>query len=138
MSNASTSLRPMIARILFSLVFLVSGTFKVAAYSQIVQMAGAKGIPLPSIAIACAAAIELLGALAMLAGFKARIVAWIWIVYLIPVTLTFHHFWNMTGMERQDNMVHFLLNLALMGGLLYVTEFGAGSYSVDARAARNA
>ncbi len=138
MSNASTSLRPLIARILFSLVFLVSGTFKVAAYSQIVQMAGAKGIPLPGVAIACAAAIELLGALAMLAGFKARIVAWIWIVYLIPVTLTFHHFWNMAGMEQQDNMVHFLLNLALMGGLLYVTEFGAGSYSVDARAARNA
>ena len=138
MADASANLRPLVARILFSLVFLVSGTFKVAAYSQIVQMAGTKGIPLPAVAIACAAAIELLGALAMLAGFKARIVAWIWIVYLIPVTLTFHHFWNMTGMEQQDNMVHFLLNLALMGGLLYVTEFGAGSYSLDARGAQKA
>ncbi|HXZ11218.1 MAG TPA: DoxX family protein [Candidatus Sulfotelmatobacter sp.] len=134
----ATNLRPLIARVLFSLVFLVSGTFKLAGYSQVVQMAGAKGIPLPGIAIACAAAIELLGALAMLAGFKARIVAWMWIVYLIPVTLTFHHFWNMTGMEQQDNLVHFLLNLALMGGLLYVTEFGAGSYSVGARDAQKA
>jgi len=132
MANASTSVRPLIARILLSLVFLVSGTFKVMAYSQIVGMAGAKGVPLPGVSIPVAAAIELLGALAMIAGFRARIVAWVWIVYLIPVTLLFHNFWAMKGMEQQDNMVHFLLNLALIGGLLFVTEFGAGSYSVDA------
>ena len=133
MSNGSTSARPLIGRILFSLIFLVSGTFKVAMYSGMVQMAGSKGLPLPGVAIACAAALELLGALAMIAGFRVRIVAWLWILYLIPLSFIFHNFWAMKGMEQQDNMVHFLLNVGLMGGLLYVTEFGAGSYSVDAQ-----
>jgi putative oxidoreductase len=138
MANSSTSVRPLVARVLFSLIFLVSGTFKVAAYSQIVGMAGAKGVPLPAVSIACAAALEILGAMAMIAGFRVRIVAWVWILYLIPTTLLFHNFWAMKGMEQQDNMVHFLLNLALMGGLLYVIEFGAGSYSVDARGTQKA
>lgn len=138
MTDSSTGLKLLIGRVLLSLVFLVSGSFKVMAYSQIVSMAGAKGIPLPAVAIACAAAIEILGALAMLAGFQVRIVAWLWFFYVIPVTFTFHSFWKMQGMEQQDNMVHFLLNFALMGGLLYVTQFGAGAYSVDAARAKKA
>ncbi len=138
MSNPAGDIQPLIGRILISLVFLVSGTFKIAQYSQFAGFAGAKGIPLPAFSIACAAAVELLGGLAMIAGFRARIVAWLWILYLIPTTLVFHNFWAMKGMEQEDNMVHFLLNLAVMGGLLYVAEFGAGRYSLDARGAAKA
>ena len=127
MSNPAGDIQPLIGRILISLVFLFSGTFKIAQYSQFVGFAGAKGIPLPAFSIVCAAAVELLGGLA--------IVAWLWILYLIPTTLVFHNFWAMKGMEQEDNMVHFLLNLAVMGGLLYVAEFGAGRYSLDARGA---
>jgi putative oxidoreductase len=136
MTDSSSNVKPLIGRLLLSFVFLVSGSFKVMAYSQIVSMAGAKGIPFAGASIACAAAIEILGALAMLAGFQVRVVAWLWIVYLIPVTFFFHSFWKMQGMEQQDNMVHFLLNLAAMGGLLYVAEFGAGGYSLDAARAK--
>jgi putative oxidoreductase len=138
MTDNSTSVKPLIGRTLLSLMFLISGSFKVMAYSQMVGIAGAKGLPLPGVAIACAAAIEILGALAMLAGFQVRIVAWVWILYLIPVSLAFHSFWKMQGMEQQDNMVHFMLNLALMGGLLFVSTFGAGAYSLDAARAKKA
>jgi putative oxidoreductase len=138
MTDNSTSVKPLIGRILISLIFLVSGSFKVMAYSQMVGAAGAKGLPLPGVAIACAAAIEILGALAMLAGFQVRVVAWVWILYLIPVSFAFHSFWKMQGMEQQDNMVHFMLNLGLMGGLLFVSTFGAGAYSLDAARAKKA
>lgn len=138
MAESSSSLKPLIGRILLSLVFLVSGSFKVMAYSQIVGMAAAKGVPFAGISIACAAAIEILGALAMISGFQVRIVAWVWFIYLIPVTFLFHNFWKMQGMEQQDNMVHFLMNIAAMGGLLYIAEFGPGGFSLDAVRAKRA
>jgi len=137
-TDYSTGVKPLIGRILLSVVFLVSGTIKIMGYSQMVGFTAAKGLPLPGVSIACAAALEILGALAMLAGFQVRIVAWLWILYLIPVSFLFHSFWKMEGMVRQDNMVHFLSNLAMMGGLLYVIEFGAGAYSVDAARAKKA
>jgi putative oxidoreductase len=52
---------------------------------------------------------------------------------LIPTTLLFHNFWAMQGMEQQDNMIHFLKNLAIMGGLLILAAYGAGAFSIDAR-----
>ena len=138
MADTPASIKPLIGRILLSLIFLISGSFKLISYSQIVGHAAAKGVPLAGVAIACAAALEILGALAMLAGFQVRLVAWVWILYLIPVTFLFHNFWKMQGMEQQDNLIHFLLNLALIGGLLFVAEFGAGAYCVGPVRAKKA
>jgi putative oxidoreductase len=138
MSDSSESVKPLIGRILMGLIFLISGSFKIMGYSQIVGFAAAKGLPFAGIAIACAAAVEILGALAMFAGYQVRVVAWIWILFLIPVTLVFHNFWKMQGMEQQDNMGHFMKNLGIIGGLLFVSTFGAGAYSVDAARAKKA
>jgi len=134
MANSSDAITPLVGRFLVSVMFLVSGFFKVVGYSQMVGFAAAKGLPLASLSIACAAALELLGGLAILTGFHTRIAAWLLLLYLIPTTLLFHNFWAMQGMEQQDNMIHFLKNLAIMGGLLILAAYGAGAYSVDARA----
>jgi putative oxidoreductase len=106
----------LVGRILLTAIFLISGFFKVRAYSQMVGFATAKGLPLAGAAIACAAALEIIGGIAILAGFKARIVSWALFLYLIPTTFLFHNFWALEGMERQDNVTHFLKNLAIMGG----------------------
>jgi putative oxidoreductase len=135
-SSSSGNILPLIGRILIAVIPMVSGLFKLAGYSQIVGFAAAKGLPMPNVAIACAAAVELLGGLAILLGFKARVAAWVLFLYLIPVTLVFHNFWKMQGMEQQDNMIHFLKNLAIMGGLLLLAANGPGAYSVDERAAK--
>jgi putative oxidoreductase len=111
----------------------MSGFSKIAMYSQMVGYAAAKGLPMAGAGIAVAAAVELLGGLAVLAGFQTRISAWLLFVYLVPATLLFHNFWAMQGMEQQDNMAHFMKNLAIMGGLLILAANGAGGYSVDAR-----
>jgi putative oxidoreductase len=133
MANSSDGITPLVGRFLVSVMFLVSGFFKVVGYSQMVGFAAAKGLPLASVSIACAAALELLGGLAILTGFQTRIAAWLLILYLVPVTLFFHNFWAMQGMEQQDNMIHFLKNLAIMGGLLILSAYGAGAFSIDAR-----
>lgn len=61
MNDSSSSFTPLAGRILMSVLFLVSGFFKVGGYSQMVGAATAKGVPLASVAIACAAVLELAG-----------------------------------------------------------------------------
>jgi putative oxidoreductase len=131
MNDSSSSFTPLAGRILMSVLFLVSGFFKVGGYSQMVGAATAKGVPLASVAIACAAVLELAGGLAILIGFQTRVAAWILFLYLIPVTFLSHNFWAMQGMEQQDNMVHLLKNVAIMGGLVILATYGAGPYSID-------
>jgi len=136
MANSSNGVVSLIGRILIALIFLISGFFKIGGYSQIVSYAAAKGLPAASVAIACAAAVELLGGIAVLVGFKTRIVAWVLLLYLIPTTAIFHNFWALQGMEQQDNMIHFLKNMAIMGGLLILAANGPGPYSIDERAVK--
>lgn len=133
MANSSGSLVSFIGRILIALIFIISGFFKILGYSQTVGFAASKGVPLANVAIACAIVIEVLGGLAVLIGFKTRIAAWILFLYLIPTTFVFHNFWTMTGMVQQDNMAHFLKNLAIMGGLLLLASGAPTPYSVDQR-----
>jgi putative oxidoreductase len=134
--NSSNNVVTLAGRILMSVVFLLSGVMKLAAYSQVVGYAASKGLPMAGVAIAIAAAVEVLGGLAILAGCQTRIAAWVLFVYLIPVSLVFHNFWAMQGMAQQDNMIHFLKNISIMGGLLILAANGAGGASADASRAR--
>ncbi len=138
MSNSSNGAVPLIGRVLFSVLFLVSGFLKVTHYSQMVGYAAAKGVPMAGVGIAIAAVLELVGGLAILAGFQTRIAAWVLILYIIPTTYFFHNFWTMTGMDQQNNLAHFLKNLAIMGGLLLLAANGPGGYSLDARSSARA
>ena len=131
MSDSSSSFTPLAGRILMSVVFLVSGFFKIGGYSQMVAYSTAKGLPMAGVAIACAAVIELVCGLAILVGFQTRLAAWLLFLYLLPVTFLFHNFWAMQGAEQQDNMIHLLKNVAIMGGLVILASNGAGPHSID-------
>jgi putative oxidoreductase len=75
-----------------------------------------------------AIAVELLGGLALLAGFKTRQVALILGAFTVVTAIFFHH-----DFADQMQMVMFLKNLAITGGLLFVAVFGPGKISVDRR-----
>jgi putative oxidoreductase len=134
--TSSDSLITLSGRILLSVIFLISGVFKVAGYSQMVGYASAVHLPMPKVAIAIAAALELASGLAILAGFKTRIAAWVLFLYLIPTTYYFHDFWAAQGAAQQAQMANFLKNVAIMGGLLVLAVNGAGAYSADAALAK--
>jgi putative oxidoreductase len=137
MSNSSTSIVPLFARILLSVVFILGGIGKIFAFSLEEGFLAAKHFPLPAVALGIALIIELVGGLAILAGMRTKFTAWIVFLYMIPTTFLFHNFWAMQGADRLDAMIHFEKNLAIMGGLLLLAAFGAGAYSVDsARAPR--
>jgi len=120
-----------IGRILLSLIFLVSGFSKITGWSAGQAFIASKGLPLPALMLAGAIVVELAAGILLLIGFKARWAALALSLYLVPVTLLFHNFWSFAGPERQMQMINFLKNLALMGGLLQVFVYGAWPMSVE-------
>jgi putative oxidoreductase len=95
------------------------------------QMAGRGMFAVPFFHVA-AMLVELGAGLSLLLGWKARLGALILFLFLIPVTLTFHNFWTYADPKEQKvNMLFFLHNLALMGGLLLVMTCGPGRLSID-------
>lgn len=120
------------ARLLMSVIFLFSGFGKVVAFSTMVGYLSSKGMPAPKAMVALAAFAELAGGLSLLLGLWTRIGALGLIVFMIPTSLIFHNFWAVPDpMQHQDQMAHFLKNVAIIGGLLMVVAHGAGPLSID-------
>jgi putative oxidoreductase len=85
-----------------------------------------------------AALVELIGGASVLLGWKARWGALALIAYLVPVTLVFHNPAGLEGMAAQMEVVQFLKNLAIAGGLLAVASFGPGQIALEGWRARRA
>ncbi len=135
--NTSAGLRrfgQLFARVLLCAVFLVSGSGKIADWQGTTEYMAAKGMPAVSFFLACAILLELGGGLSLLLGFRTRAGAAALILFLIPATLIFHNFWAFEGMDQRMQMINFLKNLAILGGLIQTMVYGAGAFSLDARA----
>jgi len=53
------------------------------------------------------------------------------IVFTIMTILLAHHFWTMEGAERAENFIHFMKNLAIIGGFLFLFVLGGGPFALD-------
>lgn len=131
--NSHDRVMPLIGRILISVIFLFTGFTKLTSFSASAAFLASKHFPIPSAMLTGAIIVELIGGLCLVFGFKPRIVAFIMFLYLIPTTLIFHNFWALQGAARGDSQIHFLKNIAIMGGLLMVSAYGPGKLSVDGR-----
>ncbi len=120
----------LIGRILLSCIFLVSAYAKLGEWNGSVQMLQTQGLPAAPILLAIAVAIEGLGGLAISTGFYARAGAWALFLYLIPVTFVFHSFWNVGPAQQNMQLVSFLKNLSIMGGLSLLATYGPGRFSL--------
>lgn len=114
----------LLGRALLSYIFIVSGWGKVTGFAGTAGYIASKGMPLPELMTAGAIAVELLGGLALLVGFKPRWAAGAIFLFLIPTTLIFHP----PGVAAEA--ISFMKNLAIMGGMAMVVAFGGGRYSV--------
>lgn len=117
-------------RLLFAIIFIFSsfGHFN----EQTIAFAASKGLPLASLLVPLSGIVELVGGLSILLGFRARIGAWLLVLFLVPVTLTFHQFWTIADpLARQMDMASFMKNLSMLGGALIITQFGSGEFSLD-------
>jgi putative oxidoreductase len=122
----------LIGRILFSFMFLMTpmGLFSAGA----IQYAASAGVPLASVLVPLSGVMAFIGALSIILGYKAKIGAWLVVLFLVPVTFMMHQFWNISDpMSRQMGMTEFMKNLSMLGGALLLTYWGAGPMSLDNR-----
>ncbi len=118
-----------LGRLLFSLIFLMASFNHFRA--QTIAFAASQGVPLASFAVPLAGIIALFGSLSILVGYRAKIGAWLIVLFLIGVT-PMHNFWAISDpMMQQIQMIMFMKNLSMLGGALLITQLGAGPWSVD-------
>ena len=123
----------LIGRICLSAIFILSGIGKFVDYQSTAGYMAAKGMTMVPVFLYAAALIELIGGLSLLLGFKARCGAALLMLYLIPVTVIFHDFWNVSDAAMAKiEMIMFMKNLAIFGGLWFAISCGAGGCSCDA------
>ncbi|QQX88184.1 DoxX family protein [Cupriavidus necator] len=124
----SHSSLPLIGRILVAAIFLVSGLGKLMAPGATLAYIGTLGLPAPTLGFAGALVLELAGGALLIAGYRTRAVAALLAIYSVATALIFHH-----ALGDQNQMFHFLKNLAMAGGLLQLVANGAGAFSLDER-----
>ena len=126
MENSNRYL-PLLGRIMIGAPFILSGLGKLMAHDATVGYIGSVGLPLPQLAWLIALLVEIGGGALLISGFRARPVALVMAVFALATAIFFHR-----NFADQNQMIHFLKNVMLAGGLLQIVYFGAGPLSVDA------
>jgi putative oxidoreductase len=122
----NTRYLPFIGRILIGLPFAMSGLGKLAAYGKTTAMIAAAGLPFPPLAFVAAVAVELGGGLLLVLGYHVRPIALALAVFSVVAAVSFH-----SNFADQNQMIHFLKDVMLAGGLLQIVAFGAGAISLE-------
>jgi len=138
-----------LGRVLFAVLFIVSGASKLfdinatadviaskivipaALTSYTSQLETITGVEMKQMLAIAAGAIELICGLMIALNFGARFFALLLILFVIGATFYFHDFWNQTGADAKNNMIHALKNLSLMGALFIIAGIGRPSRTVD-------
>lgn len=135
-----------LGRILISVIFISSSTHKILEWKEtergvmstlsdwgqktiengVVQSFFVGIAPYVDFLIIGAVALELIGGLMVLLGIKPRVGAFFLFMFMVPTTLLFHAFWFYEDQAQKVQLIMFLKNLAIIGGLFYVMAFGTG------------
>ncbi len=124
-----------VARVLLALMFVLAGFSKFADLAGTAGYIASGGLPIPGVLAFLTAALEVVGGLALIVGFQARIVALVMALFTIVASLLFHNFWAMPADQQFMQQLMFMKNLSIAGGLLMVFALGAGPASLDERRA---
>jgi putative oxidoreductase len=122
----------LLGRTLFAFIFLLAGVFHFSAPE--IAYAAHQGLPFAGFLVPASGLLAAAGGLSILLGYRAKIGAWLLVLFLVPVTLTMHNFWAVKDpMMAQMQMVMFMKNASILGGALVISQLGAGPLSLDAR-----
>jgi putative oxidoreductase len=126
---------PLAGRLLIAAIFVLSGFSKITGFDGTVGYIASKGLPLPQLGALAAIVVELGGGLLVIVGWKTRWAAAAMLVFTLAAAVLFHNFWAAAPDAAQNQMIHFMKNISMAGGLLYVLVFGSGPLSIDGKSA---
>lgn len=124
-----------LGRLLLAQIFVIAGFQKITGYAGTQGYMEAMGVPgalLPLVILT-----EIGGGLALVLGWKTRIVAFLLAGFTLLSGFLFHYLPGLdaTGMEAQGQMINFMKNVSIAGGMLMIVSMGAGAFSLDRRGA---
>lgn len=106
---------------LLGLYFIVPGISKIAGWTQMSEYMAAHGVPLIPLLLALTIVIQVGGGVALLAGFRTHLMAFLLAGLTLMISLFMHDFWGMEeGQARAHETQNFIKNMAITAGLLYV------------------
>jgi putative oxidoreductase len=122
---------PLVGRILIAFIFIFAGYGKITGFEGTVGYIASKSLPLPQLAAIGAIIVEVGGGLMLVLGWKARWAAAAMAVFTLLAAVFFHNFWAVPADEVQNTMIHFMKNISMLGGLIFVVVHGSGPLSLD-------
>ncbi len=122
-----------VGRVLLALMFIVAGFGKLTNLEGTAGYIASGGLPMASVLAVVVGLLELLGGLAIAAGFQARWAALALGLFTLAASVLFHKFWAVPADQAFVQQLMFMKNLSVAGGLFIVAALGAGPVSVDAR-----
>ena len=125
---------PLVGRLLIAAIFLWSGWRKLGMPGPVIGQIASSGMPHPEIGYALSLLAELGAGSLLVLGLQTRLAAAGLAVFTLAAALMFHANW-----AQPPQVVNFMKNIAMIGGMAQVVAFGAGPISLDAlRAKRRA
>ena len=131
--TAGASYVAVLGRLLLAVIFLVSGVGKILAPAITQGYIASAGLPSPLAPYLVAIVIEVGAGALLILGFQTKLAALALAIFSVAAAVGFHH-----DFANQDQLIHFLKDISMAGGLLQVVAFGAGSFSIDALRGRPA
>lgn len=116
----------LVGRILLGLLFVVTGTFTAQNIPGTTAMIESVGLPMAALLAYLVVLVKVGGGLALMVGWQTRYAAGALIAFTALATAFFH-------LDFPGEMINFLKNAAIIGGLLFAATFGGGAWSLDAR-----
>lgn len=116
----------LIARIFLAQIFLLSGIFKISGYAGTQGYMEAMGVP--GMLLPLVIALEIGGGLALIAGWQTKWISLALAGFTLVAAVIFHN-----NLADQMQMIMFMKNIAITGGLMLLAVHGAGGYSLDSR-----
>ena len=115
-----------VGRFLIALIFVMSGVNKIPGYESTQGFMESMGVPgalLPAVI-----AVEVVAGLAIIIGWRTRLAAFLLAGFTLLSAVIFH-----SNFGDQMQMILFMKNLAITGGLLFLVANGGGAFSMDNR-----
>lgn len=123
-----TNLLATAGRLLIAALFILSGFSKIGAAEATQNYIASVGLFFPTLLYLATIVVELGGGVLLLIGYRSKLLSIVLAGFTVATALLFHN-----DLGDPNQMMHFLKNLAITGGLLQIAAFGGGSVSVGAR-----
>ncbi|WP_302081938.1 DoxX family protein [Salinibaculum rarum] len=119
----------LVGRILFGGILAFQGLNHFQNVDSMSGYAAAKGLPAPRFGVVASGVLLVAGGLAIVLGVFPTLAAGAVAVFLLASAVVFHDFWAVPEEQAQDEMTHFMKNVELAGGALFVLAISGEAWA---------